>query len=137
MIKPKKHILPGTESLGFGSTLNGNGILFNDFGVSVLTPLSVASTFTNINNKETYLNHIAGKLTCKFLVQLIFKFELFSCSISLIWRNKICRQMLSYFCILWMILRKFMSAKFFKMPHMLNSLFTKFFKKNKEDQPVN
>ena len=59
-MKPKKHNLPGTESPGFGSTLNGDGILFNDFGISILTPLSVATTFTNINNKETYLTHISG-----------------------------------------------------------------------------
>ena len=55
--------LPGNESLIFGSTLNGNGVIFNDFGVSILTPLSVATTFTNINNKETYLTHNS----CSFL----------------------------------------------------------------------
>ena len=52
--------LPGTESLGFDSILNGNGILFNHFGASILTLLSVAITLININNKKTYLTHISG-----------------------------------------------------------------------------
>ena len=60
MKKHKKHILLGTEFLGFGSTLNGNGILFNDFEGSILTQFSVATTFINTNNKEIYLNHISG-----------------------------------------------------------------------------
>ena len=60
MKKPKKHKEPGTESLGFGSTLNGYGILFNHLGVSILALLSAATTFTNINNKETYLTYISG-----------------------------------------------------------------------------